>query len=69
MTIAPGLFETPMLLGLPEEVRESLGGQVPYPSRLAKPDEYASLVGQILENNMLNGSVIRLDGAIRLAPR
>lgn len=69
MTIAPGLFLTPMLQGLPQEVQDSLGTQVPFPARLAEPDEYAQLVQQICENDMLNGSVIRLDGAIRLAPR
>ncbi|MCH2096092.1 MAG: SDR family NAD(P)-dependent oxidoreductase [Rhodobacteraceae bacterium] len=68
VTIAPGLFETPMLLGLPDDVRASLGQQVPYPSRLARPQEYASLVESIVTNDMLNGTVIRLDGAIRLAP-
>ncbi len=68
MTIAPGLFETPMLLGLPQEVQESLGKQAPYPARLAYPSEYASLVQQIVENPMMNGSVVRLDGAIRLPP-
>ncbi|KIC45970.1 3-hydroxy-2-methylbutyryl-CoA dehydrogenase [Ruegeria sp. ANG-S4] len=68
VTIAPGLFETPMLMGLPEEVQASLGKQTPFPARLAKPEEYASLVEQIVENDMLNGSVIRLDGAIRLQP-
>lgn len=68
VTIAPGLFETPMLLGLPDEVQAALGKQVPFPARLARPDEYAQLVGQIVENDMLNGSTIRLDGAIRLAP-
>ncbi|MGH3086486.1 MAG: 3-hydroxyacyl-CoA dehydrogenase [Rubrobacteraceae bacterium] len=69
MTIAPGIFETPMLAGLPEAARESLGGQVPFPSRLGRPEEYAALVGHIIENEMLNGEVIRLDGAIRMAPR
>ncbi len=68
-TIAPGLFLTPLLRGLPEEVQVSLGQQVPFPSRLGAPEEYASLVGQIVENDMLNGEVIRLDGAIRMAPR
>ncbi|PCI34545.1 MAG: 3-hydroxyacyl-CoA dehydrogenase [Alphaproteobacteria bacterium] len=68
-TIAPGLFLTPMMEGLPEDVQESLGGAVPFPSRLGKPDEYAHLVQHICENVMLNGEVIRLDGAIRLAPR
>ncbi|MCP5096007.1 MAG: 3-hydroxyacyl-CoA dehydrogenase [Chloroflexi bacterium] len=69
MTIAPGIFETPMLAGLPEKARESLGQQVPFPSRLGKPDEYAQLAQQIIENQMLNGEVIRLDGAIRMAPK
>jgi NAD(P)-dependent dehydrogenase (short-subunit alcohol dehydrogenase family) len=69
MTIAPGIFETPMLAGLPEAARQSLGQQVPFPSRLGRPDEYAALVRQIVENEMLNGEVIRLDGAIRMAPR
>lgn len=68
-TIAPGIFETPMLAGLPEEARESLGLQVPFPSRLGRPPEYAKLVGHIIENVMLNGEVIRLDGAIRMAPK
>jgi NAD(P)-dependent dehydrogenase (short-subunit alcohol dehydrogenase family) len=69
MTIAPGIFETPMLAGLPEKARLSLGEQVPFPSRLGRPDEYAALAQQIIENEMLNGEVIRLDGAIRMAPR
>ena len=69
MTIAPGLFETPMLGSLPEDVRSSLGAQVPHPSRLGSPDEYAALVLSIVDNPMLNGEVIRLDGAIRMAPR
>jgi NAD(P)-dependent dehydrogenase (short-subunit alcohol dehydrogenase family) len=69
MTIAPGIFETPMLAGLPEEARESLGKQVPFPPRLGRPEEYAALVLHIVENTMLNGEVIRLDGAIRMAPR
>jgi len=69
MTIAPGIFLTPMLAGLPAEAQESLGRQVPFPSRLGKPEEYASLVRQIVENPMLNGETIRLDGAIRMAPR
>jgi len=68
-TIAPGLFDTPMMAGLPEEARRSLGDQVPFPSRLGRPDEYAALVRHIIENEMLNGEVIRLDGAIRMAPR
>jgi NAD(P)-dependent dehydrogenase (short-subunit alcohol dehydrogenase family) len=69
VTIAPGLFETPMLAGLPEEARASLGAQVPHPARLGKPAEYAALVEHIIANPMLNGEVIRLDGAIRMAPR
>ena len=68
-SIAPGLFLTPLLESLPEEVRESLGKQVPFPSRLGKPIEFSKLVVQIIENDMLNGEVIRLDGAIRMAPR
>ncbi|MFC5410015.1 3-hydroxyacyl-CoA dehydrogenase [Larkinella bovis] len=69
MTIAPGLFETPLLLGLPEEARLSLGQQVPFPPRLGRPHEYALLAKAIVENPMLNGEVIRLDGAIRMAPK
>ena len=69
MSIAPGIFDTPMLAGLPEDARESLGRQVPFPSRLGKPEAYAALVGHIVENEMLNGEVIRLDGAIRMAAR
>jgi len=69
MTIAPGLFDTPLLAGLPEPARESLGKQVPHPSRLGDPDEYGALAVHIVENPMLNGEVIRLDGAIRMAPR
>jgi NAD(P)-dependent dehydrogenase (short-subunit alcohol dehydrogenase family) len=69
MTIAPGLFKTPMLEGLPQEAQDSLGAQVPHPSRLGDPDEYAALVEHIVANPMLNGEVIRLDGAIRMAPR
>ncbi|MGC1382049.1 MAG: 3-hydroxyacyl-CoA dehydrogenase [Candidatus Baltobacteraceae bacterium] len=69
MSIAPGIFDTPMLAGLPEAARESLGKQVPFPSRLGRPAEYASLARHIVENQMLNGEVIRLDGAIRMAPR
>ena len=69
MTIAPGLFDTPMLQGLPEPARQSLAAQVPMPSRLGAPREYAALVRHICENPMLNGEVIRLDGAIRMAPR
>jgi len=69
VTIAPGLFLTPMMLGLPKEAQESLGKQVPFPSRLGQPDEYAMLVKAIVENPMLNGETIRLDGAIRMAPK
>ncbi|AKD54187.1 3-hydroxyacyl-CoA dehydrogenase [Spirosoma radiotolerans] len=69
MTIAPGLFETPLLASLPEEARLSLGQQVPFPSRLGRPGEYALLVKSIIENPMLNGEVIRLDGAIRMGPK
>jgi NAD(P)-dependent dehydrogenase (short-subunit alcohol dehydrogenase family) len=69
MAIAPGLFNTPMLAGLPEAARESLGQQVPFPSRLGHPAEYAALAQHIIENTMLNGEVIRLDGAIRMAPK
>jgi NAD(P)-dependent dehydrogenase (short-subunit alcohol dehydrogenase family) len=69
VTIAPGIFETPMLAALPEDAKESLGKQVPFPQRLGKPEEYAALAKHIVENRMLNGEVIRLDGAIRMAPR
>ena len=69
MAIAPGIFDTPMMAGLPEEARESLGNQVPFPSRLGKPEEYAALVRHIVENEMLNGETIRLDGAIRMAAK
>jgi NAD(P)-dependent dehydrogenase (short-subunit alcohol dehydrogenase family) len=69
VTIAPGLFDTPLLALLPDEARRSLGAQVPFPSRLGRPEEYALLVKSIIENPMLNGEVIRLDGAIRMAPR
>jgi NAD(P)-dependent dehydrogenase (short-subunit alcohol dehydrogenase family) len=69
MTIAPGTFDTPLLSGLPEAARQSLAQQVPFPSRLGRPDEYAALVRHIFENEMLNGEVIRLDGAIRMAPK
>ena len=68
-TIAPGIMETPMLMGLPQEAQDSLGQQVPFPARLGRPDEYAALVQQIVENGYLNGETIRLDGAIRMAPR
>jgi len=69
ITIAPGLFLTPMMAALPAEAQESLGKQVPFPPRLGRPSEYAQLVQQIIENPMLNGETIRLDGAIRMAPR
>jgi NAD(P)-dependent dehydrogenase (short-subunit alcohol dehydrogenase family) len=69
MTIAPGLFETPMLLGMPKDVQDALGKSVPFPSRLGKPAEYAHLAKTIIENAMLNGETIRLDGAIRLPPK
>jgi Cu2+-exporting ATPase len=69
MTIAPGIFDTPMLAAMPEATRQSLGQQVPFPSRLGRPAEYAALVHHIFENEMLNGEVIRLDGAIRMAPK
>lgn len=69
MTIAPGIFGTPMLLGMPQEVQDSLAATVPFPSRLGRPEDYAKLVKHIFENDMLNGEVIRLDGAIRMAPR
>ncbi|OZE99680.1 3-hydroxyacyl-CoA dehydrogenase [Rhodococcus sp. 15-1154-1] len=68
-TIAPGIFDTPLLKTLPEDARASLGAQVPHPSRLGDPDEFGALVRHIVENPMLNGEVIRLDGAIRMAPR
>jgi NAD(P)-dependent dehydrogenase (short-subunit alcohol dehydrogenase family) len=68
-TIAPGIFETPMLLGLPKEAQDSLGKQVPFPSRLGRPAEYAQLARAVIENEMLNGETIRLDGAIRMAPK
>ncbi|BBE21548.1 3-hydroxyacyl-CoA dehydrogenase [Arthrobacter sp. MN05-02] len=69
VTIAPGIFETPMMAGLPQEAQASLGAQVPHPSRLGKPVEYAALAAHIVENQMLNGETIRLDGAIRMAPK
>jgi NAD(P)-dependent dehydrogenase (short-subunit alcohol dehydrogenase family) len=69
MTIAPGLFETPMMAGMPPEVQESLGKNVPFPPRLGRPAEYASMVREIVGNEMLNGETIRLDGAVRLAPK
>jgi len=69
VTIAPGIFETPMMAGLPQAAQDSLAAQVPHPSRLGRPDEYASLVRHIVENAMINGEVIRLDGAIRMQPK
>ncbi|ALD91288.1 3-oxoacyl-(acyl-carrier-protein) reductase [Cupriavidus gilardii CR3] len=69
MTIAPGIFETPMLLGMPQEVQDALGKMVPFPPRLGRPAEYAQLVQAIIGNTMLNGEVIRLDGAIRMQPK
>lgn len=69
VTIAPGIMETPMLMGLPQAAQDSLGQQVPYPQRLGKPDEYARLVMAIIDNGYLNGETIRLDGAIRMAPK
>jgi NAD(P)-dependent dehydrogenase (short-subunit alcohol dehydrogenase family) len=69
VTIAPGLFETPMMMGLPEKVQEALGMSVPFPSRLGRPDEYAGLAEHIIVNPMINGETIRLDGALRMAPR
>jgi NAD(P)-dependent dehydrogenase (short-subunit alcohol dehydrogenase family) len=69
VTIAPGIFETPMLMGLPADVQQSLGASVPFPRRLGRPAEYASLVRHIIENPMLNGETIRLDGALRMAPQ
>ena len=69
VTIAPGIFETPMMAGLPQDAQDSLAAQVPHPSRLGRPDEYAALAVHIIENQMLNGETIRLDGAIRMGPR
>jgi NAD(P)-dependent dehydrogenase (short-subunit alcohol dehydrogenase family) len=69
MTVAPGIFETPMLMGMPQEVQDALGEMVPFPPRLGKPDEFAMLVEHIVLNSMLNGEVIRLDGAIRMQPK
>jgi NAD(P)-dependent dehydrogenase (short-subunit alcohol dehydrogenase family) len=69
MTIAPGLFDTPLLAALPQEQRDALGAQVPFPSRLGQPEEFAQLTQSIVENPMLNGEVIRLDGALRMPPR
>jgi NAD(P)-dependent dehydrogenase (short-subunit alcohol dehydrogenase family) len=69
MTIAPGLMDTPMLAALPEEHRQALGAGIPFPSRLGRPEEYAQLVVDIVENTMLNGETIRLDGALRMPPK
>lgn len=69
VTIAPGIFATPMMAGMPQEVQDALGAAVPYPPRLGRPEEYAALVHHVVENQMLNGEVIRLDGALRMAPR
>lgn len=69
VTIAPGIFATPMMAGMPQEVQDSLGAGVPFPSRLGRPEEFAALVAHVIENDMLNGEVIRLDGALRMAPR
>ncbi|HEY6645173.1 SDR family NAD(P)-dependent oxidoreductase [Povalibacter sp.] len=69
MTVAPGIFKTPMMAAMPQETQDSLGKQVPFPSRLGRPDEYAALVAHICENSMLNGETIRLDGAIRMSPK
>jgi len=69
VTIAPGLFDTPLLAALPEAAREALGAGIPFPSRLGRPEEYAALVGQIVANPMLNGEIIRLDGALRMPPK
>ena len=69
VTIAPGIFETPMMAGMPKEVQDSLGASVPFPSRLGKAVEFAALVRHIVENRMLNGEVIRLDGALRMAAK
>ena len=68
-TIAPGLFDTPLLAALPEQAREALGASIPFPPRLGRPEEYAQLACHIAENGMLNGETIRLDGALRMAPR
>ena len=69
MTIAPGVFHTPMVDGMPESVQEALGASVPFPSRLGKPEEFAGLAAHIIENDYFNGSTIRLDGAVRLEPK
>ena len=68
-TIAPGLFDTPLLAALPEEARDALGATIPFPSRLGLPEEYAELAAHMIENTMMNGETIRLDGALRMAPK
>jgi NAD(P)-dependent dehydrogenase (short-subunit alcohol dehydrogenase family) len=68
-TIAPGLFDTPLLAALPQEAREALGASIPFPPRLGRPEEYAKLACHVAENRMLNGEVLRLDGALRMAPK
>jgi NAD(P)-dependent dehydrogenase (short-subunit alcohol dehydrogenase family) len=69
MTVAPGVFDTPLMAGLPKAAQESLAQQIPFPSRFGRPDEYAALVRHIIENEMLNGEVIRIDGALRMPPK
>ena len=69
MAVAPGIFWTPMVDGMPEHIQESLSASIPFPSRLGRPEEFAELVGSIIENPYLNGTTIRLDGAVRLAPK
>jgi NAD(P)-dependent dehydrogenase (short-subunit alcohol dehydrogenase family) len=69
MTIAPGTFDTPLLAALPEDARAALGSQIPFPNRLGKPEEFAAVARHIVENPMLNGETIRLDGALRMPPR
>ena len=69
VTVAPGIFATPMMAGMPQDVQDALGKSVPFPPRLGRPEEFAALVRHIAENTMLNGEVIRLDGALRMAPR
>ena len=69
MTIAPGVMETPMMAGMPGDVKATLEAMVPHPSRLGRPEEYAALVGHLVENPLLNGEVIRLDGALRMPPK
>jgi NAD(P)-dependent dehydrogenase (short-subunit alcohol dehydrogenase family) len=69
VTIAPGLFDTPLLAALPDEARQALGAGIPYPSRLGRPEEYARMVAEVVGNPMLNGETIRLDGALRMPPK